>query len=457
MTAVWNIARLVFLEAHRRRFLFFLLICFIVILLVPIVLPAEGPEKRIRLAQSWSLTGITLFGLVLTLFLGSISLPRDIQSGRANLLVAKPVNRFQILSGKFLGIAAVLLLFTAVTGFLGVVLIRGITLMSDDGKSRRTIPAAYDKMKAEKFRFYQESADSGVVYRGQTITKDGKTSMEIRGRNTTNVLAEWEFSLPPNTQYSTPPTIRGKFNGRGPERRFSFKVRFLITAPVVVKKEGRNRNQEIRWVEQQRVLKPLSQNRPFSFRLDRDILKNFGRIRVRIAAVNPATELRFTRSSIHLSGPPGNFELNYLKALFLLFLLFLLVNSLLIAITPVLSTPIALFVGTVFYLVSAIRPFLVESLETTRSAIQTYGGAGSPGPHTPTQQFPLWLLQYSEFITGVTVSMVPDIGLFNQSSRIVKDLVIPGHQMGAAMGEAGIYLVIFFIAGTFLFRLRDLS
>ncbi|MEK7867636.1 MAG: hypothetical protein AAB434_13225, partial [Planctomycetota bacterium] len=70
----------------------------------------------VHLVESWGLRATLLFGILLVVFLASLSLPQDIEEKRVFMLITKPLSRPALYAGKWLGFAALLALFLAVMG-----------------------------------------------------------------------------------------------------------------------------------------------------------------------------------------------------------------------------------------------------------------------------------------------------------------------------------------------------
>lgn len=96
-------------------------ILILVIPLLPFYLRSDGSLKNhIRIVMNYSLTLMSVFIYISTLFLGIYSLTNEIKQKQIYIIDSKPVSRWQFLLGKFLGIAFVN--FIVLLSFSGVIL-----------------------------------------------------------------------------------------------------------------------------------------------------------------------------------------------------------------------------------------------------------------------------------------------------------------------------------------------
>lgn len=126
---IWAMSVLCMKEGLRNR----LFLAFLVIL-VPLMFPVNWffppkPEDDLRDAVNW-VAPLTAFPLAfLTILIGSYALPNDVKNQNIYTIVTKPVERFEIVLGRFLGYAVLL---------TGVVLIVGLfTLLTILGSNPR--------------------------------------------------------------------------------------------------------------------------------------------------------------------------------------------------------------------------------------------------------------------------------------------------------------------------------
>lgn len=103
------IARNTFKEAVRNRAFIGLLLLALVFLISSVVLSALAvSDQAPRVVVSFGLFGISLFGVVIAVVMGVILVYKEIEKKTIYTVVPKPVHRFEIILGKYLGLLAIL-------------------------------------------------------------------------------------------------------------------------------------------------------------------------------------------------------------------------------------------------------------------------------------------------------------------------------------------------------------
>lgn len=100
---VFALAKLTILEAVRGRFLWVFLL-----LLLPFLFPAKWffllkPEDELSTSISILHVSLTIFLMLAAAWMASFSIPTDIRTQTIHTIVTKPVERFEIVIGRFLG------------------------------------------------------------------------------------------------------------------------------------------------------------------------------------------------------------------------------------------------------------------------------------------------------------------------------------------------------------------
>ncbi len=113
---IWALARLSFKEAIRRRVLYAFAGMLLVFLFGSWFITSK-PEDQVRSYVQVVYWGMTPVLLLAAVILAAFSIPADIRQQTIHTIVTKPVERFEIVLGRFLGFSAlmtlVLLVFTA--------------------------------------------------------------------------------------------------------------------------------------------------------------------------------------------------------------------------------------------------------------------------------------------------------------------------------------------------------
>jgi len=113
MNTLFAVAKNTFREAIRDRILLVILFFAALFLLAAPLAGKLSPGQGVRLVTDFGLAMLHIFGLFLTVFLGSRLVFHEIERKTIFLLLAKPLPRSHIIWGKFLGLSAVLLCTTA--------------------------------------------------------------------------------------------------------------------------------------------------------------------------------------------------------------------------------------------------------------------------------------------------------------------------------------------------------
>ncbi len=140
MSAVATIARLTVIEAARRR----VLLVLFGLTVVSVVLTGIGVRWLVDLVRSHGTADVQvqvgvsqvlilvafMFSFVLAMtaaFLGAPAIAADIESGVALGLLARPIRRADVVVGRWIGLALVVVGYTAASGLLEIVVIRWLS------------------------------------------------------------------------------------------------------------------------------------------------------------------------------------------------------------------------------------------------------------------------------------------------------------------------------------------
>jgi Cu-processing system permease protein len=108
MTRVWVIAQGAFREAVRSKIFVNLLVLIGLMTLGSVVIDAGSLGDAGRLYHDLSHAVISISGSMIALFVGIQLVASDIERKTLHVLLARPVTRFELVAGKFLGLAGVL-------------------------------------------------------------------------------------------------------------------------------------------------------------------------------------------------------------------------------------------------------------------------------------------------------------------------------------------------------------
>ena len=113
---VWAIALNTFREAARIRVLYGVVILVLMSNVLALVLGEMSIYEEQRVARDVGLAGISIFGSLTAIFLGVFLLYGEIQRRTVHSIVSKPIQRWEFVVGKYVGMALVLTLLVALFG-----------------------------------------------------------------------------------------------------------------------------------------------------------------------------------------------------------------------------------------------------------------------------------------------------------------------------------------------------
>jgi ABC-type transport system involved in multi-copper enzyme maturation permease subunit len=111
---IWAIALNTFREAARIRVLYGILVLVVGANLLALVLGEMVASQNARVARDVGLAGISLFGSLTAIFLGVFLLYTEVQRRTIHAIVSKPIERWEFVLGKYLGMGLVLTVLVAV-------------------------------------------------------------------------------------------------------------------------------------------------------------------------------------------------------------------------------------------------------------------------------------------------------------------------------------------------------
>lgn len=138
---MWAIALNTFREAVRNKVLAILVMFAVALMAFSLVLGQLSLHEEIRIIKDLGLAGISIFGVVIALFLGVNLLSKELDRKTVYAIIPKPLHRHEFLLGKYLGlvvtmVALVVLMSAVLAGFLlmqgghhGVLMVRAEVLI----------------------------------------------------------------------------------------------------------------------------------------------------------------------------------------------------------------------------------------------------------------------------------------------------------------------------------------
>jgi ABC-type transport system involved in multi-copper enzyme maturation permease subunit len=121
--SIFTITANVFREAIRDRTLYLVAVYAIVLVAAVGLLPEVSASTENKITLDVSLAAMNLLGLVVTVFLGTGLINKEIDKRTVLVLLSKPIRRGELIVGKFLGLSAVIAVLVAfMQGILMLVL-----------------------------------------------------------------------------------------------------------------------------------------------------------------------------------------------------------------------------------------------------------------------------------------------------------------------------------------------
>ncbi len=127
---IWAVALNTFREAVRIRVLYGILVLLLGANLMSFVLGSMAATDSSRVTSDVGLAGISLFGSLTAIFLGVFLLYGEIQRRTIHTIVSKPIERWEFVVGKYLGMALVLsvLVVAFSVAMVGVLFVNDVSL-----------------------------------------------------------------------------------------------------------------------------------------------------------------------------------------------------------------------------------------------------------------------------------------------------------------------------------------
>ena len=123
MNTIWLLASSTFEEARRRKILLVFLFGALAIMLMGMAFGALSPSRDLNVTKSLGLGVISLAGVFISIILYISLIPAEIERRTIYSILSKPVERYQYLTGKFLGGLMTVLANIALMGVIFLVIL----------------------------------------------------------------------------------------------------------------------------------------------------------------------------------------------------------------------------------------------------------------------------------------------------------------------------------------------
>jgi ABC-type transport system involved in multi-copper enzyme maturation permease subunit len=400
---IWAIARLSATEVWRRKIYLVLVALLAVVLVADWFMPYKAEDQLRNYVELvyWCL--IVLLALTMAV-VSSFGIPSDVRHQTIHTIVTKPVERFEIVLGRFVGYTFVMSATLLVLTLLSLLWLSslGVHPEAEFETYRARVPLFGDL----GFRGRQPD------FRGEMVGREWEYRRYIAGGPNSSQRAVWDFrSLP--TRLDERPDVPCEFafdifRTRRPEREgqgvsctFAFVTRAWHPARLADyqrdRKQLEERNPPPSEAEVAEALaarygyfeyrsKEIHDYHTVGFRVPVGLFKNAREaapkaddlpvVRVEVKCETPSQFIGVAKRDLYLLDAEGYFGLNYIKGAAGLWFRLCLIIGLAVACSTYLSGVISLISALFFFLLGLIRPF-VEQL----AAGQTEGGGPAEAFH----------------------------------------------------------------------------
>ncbi|MBI3099703.1 MAG: hypothetical protein HYY93_15950 [Planctomycetes bacterium] len=159
---------------------------------------------------------------------------------------------------------------------------------------------------------------------------------------------------------------------------------------------------------------------------------------------------------------PRLFEVNFIKALCLMYCQLTLVMTVTVMGSTCLSAPVSLFWGGFSWLCASMMAFLREAQSTVEATLR-HAAAETAGvlptavhSHDPTE-IPTWMLQFSQNVVDLLLRIVPDFDRFDPAPALLKGSILTWSQVGAAVELLALWAGISFVVGCLILWRREFN
>lgn len=471
MMRIWAIARLTFAEGVRMRIvLVFVLVLALLVLNMPFWLRGdETVSGRLQNFLDYALNAASICLALATVFLSCGTLAGEIRSHVIQTVIAKPVHRFEILCGKWLGVMLLNLLLLALCGgaiYLFASYLRGLPTQND--RDRRKLDdtvwiARYGAKPIEPdFRALatqeveQRIAEGGLPPEGKAAAIRDKVS-ELRSQFLVippRTLKTYDFEGVPSRLGGSTTTTQPVDAPPGDTLR---------VLQVVFRARGIPLPQDeilpIWWMvndpETGAPLRPVpvvTEQRSgdtHSFLLGEGAVRN-GKVSLTVSGPfsDDQTRIAFEgRDPLRIYYPVGIFEVNYLKALLIILLRLSFLAALGLIFSTFVSFPVGCFCVFTWLVICIAKPWWLASMggdmEIWDEKVDPYGKWG-----------PLVRMVLEPLLTFA----FPDFTYYDGVSKLIDGIYIPVALIGWASLHTLLFgLALLLILGWFVFERREIA
>jgi hypothetical protein len=376
MRSIWAVAKNTIAQAMRMKIAVVIFLLLLVLLpLMVMITEGDGSLKgKLQTFMSYGLSLMSIMLCMLTIAISCFTLCNDIKFKHIFLVVTKPVRRFQILVGKFIGLVIIeiflITIFAAII-YAGTMFIPRLSKASDAEiamvnsqffTARRELSVSIDRELLEKRadQRYQELARVNELPEG--MSKD-KILRELLNQEMMKERAvevgqrkDWIFENVPQLEEGEMIFVQYKYEVA------SEPVSGKVASQWAV---GDNRQEKLSPGERKTHVYSLEQNDKtriqYEFGVPADCISADGHVAVmfRNPPINGTTVMP---EGIKLMYRSGTFGANYVRAVLVILSRLIFLAALGVSLSTWLSFPVAIFISVVFFFIGTFYGFIFESL-----------------------------------------------------------------------------------------------
>jgi ABC-type transport system involved in multi-copper enzyme maturation permease subunit len=201
---IFALARLSFKEALRRRVLYAFAGIILVFLFASWFLFDTKPEDEVRTYVSVVFEAITWPLLLAALLVAAFSIPTDIKNQTIHTIVTKPVERFEIVVGRFLGFLALMtLVLVALTLVSVLYVLRGVNPAAA-AESLKARDPLYGELRFENTDDPKKAINVGREWEYRYYISSPSPGQEAQ-------TARWDFARAPAALNDSRPSVRFEY------------------------------------------------------------------------------------------------------------------------------------------------------------------------------------------------------------------------------------------------------
>lgn len=511
---IWALTRLTFLEALRRRVLWGFFVILVLFLFPPKWFLLIKPEDEIRINISLIHTGVNLILLLAAVALAAFSIPTDIRNQTIHTIVTKPVQKFEIVLGRFFGYLGLLSLILVVVFAFGLLM-----LVS----SRISPEARAESMKARVpiFGELRFQGPAGSNFQGESVGREWEYRRYVPGGVANPYRALWYFLklddglakrdwVDCEFSFDIFRTTKGEENRAVEVSFFVFTHHVTEDPSIAAKYQERtkgllptasptgNEAERRAWADLEKIVgelgyyeyrnKPIADYHTDSIPIPRTLFakalegepkpsidakgnKNPGaRVIVSVRCDSRTQYLGVAKYDLYLLSSEGSFYWNYFKGAAGIWLRLCLVLGIAVTCSTYLNGLVTFLVTSVLALLGFFRMFVIIMVAAISSDVPNPGPADSlrklisneslgaaPDTLNPTYQAAKAADDLFRWTMRRIINVIPNMERFSWSEFVADGFLVPNEDLLWCFLEAFGYLSLWAVLGHYLMKWREVA